>query len=142
MIYRPGSTKKWVFLGLRMVLIGIVFGWFYAWATPRFYPPRAGSKFLYGVMHGALMPMALPSLVMGQDVTIYAPDKTTRGYKLGYTIGINLCGLVFFGFLFARPRGAAPPSKTSPDILLSRPISRLPSSGSPGKKRFFGFGRM
>ena len=141
MIFWPGSTKKWMFLGLRMVLIGILFGWFYAWASPRFYPSKAGSKFLYGVMHGALMPMALPSLVLGQDVTIYAQEKTTRSYKLGYTVGINLCGLVFFGFLFARPRRAGAPNKTSPDILLSRPISRQPSSDSPGKKTFAGFGR-
>ena len=62
------------------------------------------------MLHGAIMPMALPPLAAGQDVVIYAEQNTGRTYKLGYTIGINLCGLVFFGGAFWRPRSkpAAP----------------------------------
>ena len=55
-----------------------------------------------GLLHGALMPMALPNLLLGHDVTIYAASNTGRLYKLGYTAGVNACGLIFFGFFFWR----------------------------------------
>jgi hypothetical protein len=55
-----------------------------------------------GVLHGALMPMALPNLLVGQDITIYTANNTGRPYKLGYTVGVNGCGLIFFGFFFWR----------------------------------------
>ena len=58
--------------------------------------------FARGVLHGALMPCALPPLLLGRDVTIYARNNTGRSYNLGYTVGVNGCGLVFFGFLFWR----------------------------------------
>ena len=58
--------------------------------------------FALGVLHGALMPCALPPLLLGRDVTIYAAKNTGRSYNLGYTVGVNGCGLVFFGFLFWR----------------------------------------
>jgi hypothetical protein len=58
--------------------------------------------FGHGIVHGALMPLALPNLLMGDDVVIYAPDNTGRGYKLGYTVGVNGCGLIFFGLFFWR----------------------------------------
>jgi len=58
--------------------------------------------FLHGVWHGALMPCALPSLLVGRDLNIYATNNTGRAYNLGYTVGVNGCGLLFFGFLFWR----------------------------------------
>jgi hypothetical protein len=58
--------------------------------------------FLRGTLQGALMPCALPNLLVGNDVIIYAPNNTGRSYKLGYTFGVNACGLVFFGFFFWR----------------------------------------
>jgi hypothetical protein len=48
------------------------------------------------------MPTALPSLLTGSDVAIYAQSNTGLIYKLGYTLGVNLCGLLFFGFFFLR----------------------------------------
>jgi hypothetical protein len=60
-----------------------------------------------GILHGALMPVALPSLLLGKDVPIYASASTGRIYKLGYIAGINLCGLIFFGFAFHRPSPAS-----------------------------------
>ena len=63
-------------------------------------PGPAG--FVRGVVHGALMPGAMPNLLVGNDVTIYAPDNTGRTYKLGYTVGVNGCGAVFFGISFWR----------------------------------------
>ena len=35
------------------------------------------------------MPMALPSLVMGMDVDIFAGNNSGRPYKIGYICGIN-----------------------------------------------------
>ena len=63
-------------------------------------PEPAG--FLRGTLQGALMPVALPNLLIGNDVTIYAANNTGRTYKLGYTFGVNACGLIFFGWFFWR----------------------------------------
>jgi len=63
-------------------------------------PQPAG--FARGVLHGALMPIALPTLAFGHDVEIYAQNNTGRGYKLGYTLGVNGCGALFFGVVFWR----------------------------------------
>jgi hypothetical protein len=58
----------------------------------------------WGMIHGALMPTALPSLIMGKNVTIYATNNRGRIYKIGYASGVNLCGLLFFGILFWNPK--------------------------------------
>ena len=63
-------------------------------------PSPAG--FGRGVLQGALMPMALPNLLVGRDVNIYSDHNNGVAYKLGYTTGVNSCGAVFFGFLFWR----------------------------------------
>ena len=89
---------------LALVIVTIVFGWFYAWAAPWAFPVNRTAGFRYGVLHGALMPIALPSLVIGKDVPIFAADNSGRFYKIGYICGINLCGFAFFGSLFWRPK--------------------------------------
>jgi len=48
------------------------------------------------------MPCALPNLLVGNDVAIYAENNTGRTYKLGYTVGVNGCGAIFFGIFFWR----------------------------------------
>jgi hypothetical protein len=63
-------------------------------------PRPAG--FFRGVLQGALMPVALPNLIVGDDVTIYAQQNNGVPYKLGYTVGVNLCGAFFFGMFFLR----------------------------------------
>jgi hypothetical protein len=67
---------------------------------------RSGRQagFGQGVLQGALMPMAMPSLLVGRDVKIYAENNTGRTYKLGYTAGVNACGAIFFGYAFWRWR--------------------------------------
>ena len=52
------------------------------------------------MLHGALMPTTFPNLIAGPDVEIYAPNNTGTSYKLGYVSGVNVCGFIFFGFLF------------------------------------------
>ncbi|MBU6409177.1 MAG: hypothetical protein KGR98_02205 [Verrucomicrobia bacterium] len=86
-----------------LTVVTVLFGYFYGWAAPRAFP-NGRSGFAYGLLHGALMPIALPSLVIGRDVPIYATDNSGRGYKIGYICGINVCGFVFFGSLFWKPK--------------------------------------
>ena len=88
---------------VNLVVVGVIFGWIYAWASPHVFPRDVNAGFGLGLAHGALMPMALPSLVIGKDVDIYAANNSGRLYKIGYIAGINLCGLVFFGSAFWRP---------------------------------------
>lgn len=101
--------KAWLRKAAAFLIIAVVLGWLYGWASPWAYPREKHAGFGYGMLHGALMPMALPSLVMGKDVDIYAANNSGRAYKLGYIAGINLCGLVFFGSAFWRPARKAPP---------------------------------
>jgi hypothetical protein len=88
-----------------LLVLGLIFGWGYDWAAPRFYGPERVGGFRLGALHGALMPTALPSLLMGKDVPIYSVKNTGRPYKVGYIAGINLCGLLFFGFAFSQGPG-------------------------------------
>jgi len=94
--------KRSLFRVARLAVTCACLGWLYAWASPRVHPPNTRVGLLYGVAHGALMPMALPSLLMGKDVSIYSDDNTGRTYKIGYIAGINLCGLIVFGSAFWR----------------------------------------
>jgi hypothetical protein len=86
------------------IIASLLLGWFYNWTFPRAFPKNTTFGLGYGMLHGALMPLALPSLLMGQDVEIFAADNSGRPYKIGYICGINLCGVCFFGPLFWRPR--------------------------------------
>src|ERR1700742_2158593 len=88
---------------ITMAVTTLVFGWFYGWASPWAFPKEKPSDFKYDVLHGALMPLSLPSLVIGKDVPIYAALNTGRSYKIGYICGINACGLLFFGLAFRGP---------------------------------------
>ena len=56
--------------------------------------------FFRGMVHGAMMPVAWPSLLAGHDQPIYAEINEGRTYKLGYSMGVNLSGIIFFGWLF------------------------------------------
>lgn len=117
-ILPPGRLRAWLLAaakrGLRLVVLGVLLAVFYEWGSRRFYPREGDSGFWHGTLHGALMPMALPSLVAGRDVPIYADHNTGRGYKLGYIAGINACGFVVFGLAFLKPasgRTGSPPER-------------------------------
>ena len=99
--------RPWLLGAIRLFVIGLLLGWLYGWVGPWLYPAERRFGFAWGMAHGAFMPMALPALLMGQDVSIYSEHNTGRGYKLGYIAGINLCGLVFFGGAFWKPKGKA-----------------------------------
>src|SRR5512135_53505 len=99
---RSSRAKRLAVKALTLVVLGLVLGLGYDWATPRFYGSGHVAGFGLGVLHGALMPVALPSLLLGKDVPIYAEKNQGRVYKLGYIAGINACGFVFFGLAFWR----------------------------------------
>jgi hypothetical protein len=104
-----GWMRKALFVKLRLIALGILMGYVYARVSPLVYPKDRPLGFFYGCAHGGLMPMAMPSLIIGQDVEIFAANNNGRFYKLGYICGINACGLLFFGFGF----GGLPKSKRS-----------------------------
>jgi hypothetical protein len=98
-------TNKIARLLRRLLIIVIVtygFGWVMNKSvlvtTSREEAPGFGS----GMIHGALMPGAMPSLLFGRDIVIYAPRNNGRLYKLGYTFGVNACGALFFGTFYWR----------------------------------------
>jgi hypothetical protein len=88
---------------VRLAVVGMLLGWLYAWGAPLVYRQKSLPGFWLGCAHGALMPMALPSLLMNKDVPIYATANLGRLYKVGYIAGINGCGIVVFGLSFWKP---------------------------------------
>jgi hypothetical protein len=94
---------------LGLIAATVVLGWAFAWAQSGTYSPDRKVGFWIGLVHGAVMPAALPCLLAGKDVPMFAPNNTGRNYKLGYVFGINCSGIVFFGLSF-RP----PPRKPDP----------------------------
>jgi hypothetical protein len=109
LIQAPDSAPKRLMKTiLRKALIlavsTVVFGFLYSWASPWAFPAGRQVGFAHGMLHGAMMPLSLPSLVTGHDVQIYDENNSGRFYKIGYICGVNICGLVFIGPLFWRPR--------------------------------------
>ncbi len=87
-----------------IIALGLAIGWTLNRAALALDHRNQTAGFIHGVIQGALMPMALPNLAVGKDVAIYSANNTGRTYKLGYTMGVNTCGLIFFGFFFWRVR--------------------------------------
>jgi hypothetical protein len=63
---------------------------------------RAPSWILPGDIAGSIDADDNAELVGGGDVRIYAQNNTGRTYKLGYTAGVDACGVIFFGYAFWR----------------------------------------
>ncbi len=53
------------------------------------------ASFNSGVIHGALMPLALVPIIANQDIPIYEVYNTGRWYHIGYILGVNICGFIF-----------------------------------------------
>ena len=86
------------------VALGFAIGWILNHAEAALERRHEPAGFVHGLVQGALMPLTMPNLMLGNDVTIYAANNTGRTYKIGYTLGVNACGLIFFGFFFWRVR--------------------------------------
>jgi hypothetical protein len=87
-----------------MTVISLTLGFAQSWASTRYYNADYVAGFRTGLLEGALMPAALPGLVLGHDVPIYAPNNQGPPYKIGYIVGLNTCGTFFFGIAFWQPR--------------------------------------
>ncbi len=99
------KTQRLLLLAARvLMLVAIAAG--VGWTLNRIGSNLEGdgqpAGFARGMIQGALMPMALPNLLVGQDVNIYSTNNTGIRYKLGYSSGVNICGAVFFSFMFWR----------------------------------------
>src|ERR1039458_8156072 len=86
-----------------LVLMSLALGFGYDRAAPGTYGPGAPAGFFGGMMHGALMPPALPALIFGKDLPIYARNNVGRGYNIGCIFGLNARRTRFFGM------GSSPP---------------------------------
>lgn len=102
-----GNRPAWRTWGQRLVvtvLLALTVGWTSSTAMKWDASLTTPAGFGRGLLHGALMPLAWPTLITGRDQTIYAASNSGRTYKLGYSLGVNACGLLFFGWFFTRLR--------------------------------------
>jgi len=98
-------ARRWWKIPLRLlffILLAVAIGWTLHGIGKSMERSARPAGFSRGMIQGALMPMALPNLLVGNDVPIYALHNTGLTYKLGYTVGVNAAGMLFFGFFFWR----------------------------------------
>ena len=88
---------------IALTALTLALGFGQGWAASRYYKPDHSAGFHMGLLHGMLMPAALPGLLLGQDLPIYAPNNSGRLYNIGYILGINTCGTFFFGIAYWMP---------------------------------------
>jgi hypothetical protein len=86
-----------------ILLLAFVIGWTLNRLAEQLDRNNRPAGFARGLVQGALMPASMPNLLIGHDVVIYA-EKNNNGlfYKLGYTMGVNACGTIFFGMFYWR----------------------------------------
>jgi len=94
------KIKEWALKFILLTAFTMALGLAQGWAASRTYQSDYPAGFHTGVLHGILMPAALPGLLLGQNLKIYAPNNSGRPYNIGYILGINGCGTVFFGIAF------------------------------------------
>ncbi len=94
--------RQTLFTILRRIAVVIVLTIAFTAVLNRPVAPNHAAGFARGLVDGAIMPGALPPLLFGRDVSIYAAHNTGRTYKLGYTAGVNGCGALFFGVIYWR----------------------------------------
>jgi hypothetical protein len=107
----PSKAKVIIIKIIVLTVIALGLGFTHDWASSRYYRPDYVAGFRTGLLEGALMPAALPGLVGGNDLPIYAPNNLGRPYKIGYIVGLNTCGTLFFGVAFWQPRRLRPDKK-------------------------------
>jgi hypothetical protein len=100
----PSKAKELTIKIVALTMLGVGLGFAQGWASSRCYKPDHVAGFHMGILHGMLMPAALPGLLMGNNLPIYAPNNSGRPYNIGYAMGVNCCGTLFFGVSFWRPR--------------------------------------
>ena len=99
----PGrGARRFLIRLLSLLVLAAVIGWILNHVSASLERSSRPAGFTRGVLQGALMPMSMPNLLVGRDVSIYSQNNTGLSYKLGYTSGVNGCGAIFFGFFFWR----------------------------------------
>ena len=102
---RSANLPPWTKILRRLLatlLLAAVVGWLIHQLATKLDHSQSPAGFTRGLVQGALMPAAMPNLLVGSDVVIYAQNNTGISYKLGYTMGVNVCGAIFFGIFFLR----------------------------------------
>ena len=97
-------AKRLVKKVIVLVALAFLVGFCQDQVVSRYSGPGHVAGFMVGMVHGALMPAALPALLVGKNVPIYAEENNGRPYKIGYIFGINIAGILFFGAAFWRPK--------------------------------------
>ena len=85
-----------------ILLLAFVIGWILNRVGQQLSHSPRPAGFVRGLVQGALMPASMPNLLVGHDVVIYAVNNNGVFYKLGYTMGVNACGALFFGMFYWR----------------------------------------
>ncbi|HKS36645.1 MAG TPA: hypothetical protein VJW76_05615 [Verrucomicrobiae bacterium] len=85
-----------------IILLAFAIGWTLNRISLRLDRSQRQAGFARGLMQGAMMPAAMPNLIVGHDVAIYSANNNGVLYKLGYTMGVNACGALFFGAFYWR----------------------------------------
>ena len=99
------STAKVIIIKIIVLTaISVGLGFTYEWASSRYYRADYVAGIPAGFLEGAVMPAALPGLLMGHDTPIYAPNNLGRPYNIGFILGLNISGTIFFGVAFWQPR--------------------------------------
>jgi hypothetical protein len=98
----PRARRNLVSRLAAILLLAFVIGWILNQVAEQLDGSRRPAGFVRGLIQGALMPASMPNLLIGHDVVIYAQNNNGVFYKLGYTMGVNACGAVFFGLFYWR----------------------------------------
>ena len=98
----PSAFTKIISRVLPILVLAVLVGWMLNRISLSLSRSARPAGFVRGMVQGALMPMSMPNLLVGNDVIIYATHNTGLTYKLGYTMGVNLCGTIVFGAFFLR----------------------------------------
>jgi len=85
-----------------IILLAFVIGWLLNGLASKLNRSGRPAGFGRGLIQGALMPASMPNLLIGYDVAIYSEHNVGVTYKLGYTMGVNACGALFFGMFYWR----------------------------------------
>jgi hypothetical protein len=85
-----------------IILLAFIIGWTLNLLAVRLDRGHRPAGFARGLLQGAMMPAAMPNLLIGHDVAIYSANNNGVFYKLGYTMGVNGCGAIFFGLFYWR----------------------------------------
>ena len=96
----PTRRLHWFPRLLVMAATGVFLAWICGVAMKADAQLTSPPGLFRGMLHGAMMPIAWPALLTGHDQEIYAAHNLGRTYKLGYSLGVNASGMVFFGWFF------------------------------------------